>query len=160
MENYGYVPLWVVVKVLSFGLISELYTILKYEDKKEIADIYGLNIDDLLTYFPILANCRNLCAHEDILFEHRTQKVIPNNRYHKELDIPFIDHEYIYGKGDLFAVVIIFKYLLSKDDFRLFINEVEYELSRLDGKLHSIPLDPVLDRMGFPKNYSQLLNIN
>ena len=114
----------------------------------------------MLSFLPVLSNYRNLCAHEDILFEHRTQKVIPNNRYHKELDIPFIDHEYIYGKGDLFAVVIIFKYLLSKDDFRLFINETEYELSRLDGKLHSIPLDPVLDRMGFPKNYSQLLNIN
>ena len=29
MTNYGYVPFWVVVKVLSFGLISELFTIMK-----------------------------------------------------------------------------------------------------------------------------------
>ena len=62
LENYGYIPFWVVVKVLSFGLISELFTVLKYEDKKEIADEYDVDIDDLLTYFPILANCRNLCS--------------------------------------------------------------------------------------------------
>jgi abortive infection bacteriophage resistance protein len=160
ISNYGFIPLWVVVKVLSFGITSELFTIMKRDDQQAIADEFGVAVDNMLSFLPVLSNYRNLCAHEDILFEHRTQKVIPNNRYHKELDIPFIDHEYIYGKGDLFAVVIIFKYLLSKDDFRLFINEVEYELSRLDGKLHSIPLDPVLDRMGFPKNYSQLLNIN
>jgi len=29
ITNYGYVPLWILVKVLSFGIVSELYQILK-----------------------------------------------------------------------------------------------------------------------------------
>ena len=29
MNNYGYIPLWVLVKVLSFGIVCELYSILK-----------------------------------------------------------------------------------------------------------------------------------
>jgi abortive infection bacteriophage resistance protein len=159
INNYGYIPLWVVVKVLSFGITSELFTIMKRDDQQAIAEEFHVTVDNMLSFLPVLSNYRNLCAHEDILFEHKTQKVIPDNKYHKLLDIPFIDHEYIYGKGDLFVVVLIFKYLLSKDDFRLFLNEVSYELDRLAGKLDSIPVYYVLDHMGFPTNYLELLDM-
>lgn len=160
INNYGYIPLWVVVKVLSFGITSELFTIMKTSDQKDIAKEFNVEPEYLITFLPILSNYRNLCAHEDILFEHRTQKVIPDNKYHKALNIPNINDEYIYGKGDLFSVVIIFKYLLSKDDFRLFVNEVTYEIEILEGKLSTISINKVLDRMGFPTNYKSLLEID
>lgn len=159
INNYGYIPLWVVVKVLSFGITSELYTIMKVTDQREIAHEFGVDSEQLSVFLPILSNYRNLCAHEDILFEHRTQKLIPDNNYHEVLNIPKINDEYIYGKGDLFSVVIIFKYMLSKDDFRLFINEISYEIDMLSGKLSSISINNVLDRMGFPTNYKALLDI-
>lgn len=160
INNYGYVPLWVVVKVLSFGLISELFTILKFEDQKEIADIYGTKINDLLIYFPILANFRNLCAHEDIMFEHKTQRKIDDVKYHEYLNIPRMDGEYIYGKDDLFALVIILKQLLREEDFILLINELSYELDVLAGKLKTITIDKVLDRMGFPTNFREIARLN
>ncbi len=160
MNNYGYIPLWIVVKVLSFGITSELYTILKETDQKEIANYYQVSSDELLVFLPILSNYRNLCAHEDILFEHQTQKKIPDNVYHEALNIPLINGEYIYGKGDVFSVVLIFKYLLSKDDFRLFMNEISYEIDRLSGRLEVISIDKVLDRMGFPKNYKTILEMD
>ena len=160
IQNYGYIPLWVVVKVLSFGITSELFTIMKVSDQIEIAKEYGIDPEYLLIFLPILANYRNLCAHEDILYEHKTQKVIPDNIYHSTLNIPFINNEYVYGKGDLFSVVIIFKYLLSKDDFRLFMNELTYEIEALSGKLNTIGIDVILDRMGFPKNYKVLLDLD
>ena len=159
INNYGYIPLWVVVKVLSFGITSELYTIMKDVDQKDIAKEFHVDPENLLTFLPILSNYRNLCAHEDILFEHHTQKVIPDNKYHEALHISKMDDEYMYGKGDVFAVVLIFKYLLSRDDFRLFLNEVSYELDRLAGKLDSIPVYYVLDHMGFPTNYLELLDM-
>ena len=65
----------------------------------------------------------------------------------------------MYGKGDMFSVVIIFKYLLSKDDFRLFINEVSYEIDVLEGKLNTISINKVLDRMGFPLNYEEIVRL-
>ena len=159
IQNYGYIPLWVVVKVLSFGITSELFTIMKVADQIEIAKEYGIDSEYLLIFLPILANYRNLCAHEDILYEHKTQKVIPDTIYHSTLNIPFINNEYIYGKGDLFSVVIIFKFLLSKDDFRLFMNELVYEIEALSGKLNTIGIDVILDRMGFPRNYKVLLDL-
>ena len=39
LKNYGYIPLWVVVKVLSFGIVGELYTVMKREDQEEIANM-------------------------------------------------------------------------------------------------------------------------
>lgn len=160
MTNYGYVPFWVVVKVLSFGLISELYTIMKREDQKEVAEVYGIAPDALLVYLPILANFRNLCAHEDIMYDHRTQRTIEDNKYHAYLNIPKTDGEYIYGKDDLFALIIILKQLLSKDDFTLLINELSYELDILDGKIDTIELDKILDRMGIPANFREIARVD
>lgn len=159
MNNYGYIPLWVLVKVLSFGIVCELFFILKNEDKVVIADIFGCSVDYLESFLPILANYRNLCAHEDIVYEHRTEKAIVNTMYHERLGIPMMDDEYIYGKNDIFAVLIILKYLLRKDDFRLMMREIEYEIERLDGEIDSITIEKILDRMGIPSNYMELVNL-
>ena len=158
-SNYGYVPLWILVKVLSFGIISEMYTILKPEDQLQVAENYDLDIDTLAEYLSILANYRNLCAHEDILFEHKTQKIIADTKYHAELNIPKTDNEYIYGKNDLFALIIILKRMLSDEEFRLLVYEIGYELDILDGKVESIPQEKILDRMGFPTNFRDIINI-
>ncbi len=159
LKNYGYIPLWVVVKVLSFGIVGELYTVMKREDQEEIANIYDLSINNLLTYLPILSNYRNLCAHEDILYDHRTQKIIGDTRYHDGLDIPTTDGEYIYGKDDLFALIIILKQLLRPEEFRLLINELSYEIDILCGKLKVINIGKVLDTMGFPRNFREILDL-
>ena len=159
LKNYGYIPLWVVVKVLSFGIVGELYTVMKREDQEEIANIYDLSINNLLTYLPILSNYRNWCAHEDILYDHRTQKIIGDTKYHDGLDIPTTDGEYIYGKDDLFALIIILKQLLRPEEFRLLINELSYEIDILCGKLKVINIGKVLDTMGFPRNFREILKL-
>lgn len=157
--NYGYIPLWVVVKVLSFGIVGELYTILQYQDQKEIADVFGVSIDSMVDYLPIVANYRNLCAHEDICYINRTQKAIDDTKYHRLLYIPKISEEYIYGKNDLFALIIILKQLLEEDNFNLFISEISYELDRLSGKLKVIKIEKVLHEMGFPNNYKEIVRL-
>ena len=117
INNYGYIPLWVGVKVLSF---------------------------------------RNLCAHEDILYNHETQKAISDTKFHAELDIPKVDDEYIYGKHDIFALIIILKHMLTYSDFKMMMNEIDYEIDWLSSKLKSIDVQKVLYRMGFPDNYKQI----
>ena len=160
ISNYGYIPPWIVVKVLSFGIVSELYGILKVDDQKNIADVFNINYQELMSYLTILSNYRNLCAHEDIVYEHRAQKPIYNTKYHQLLNIPMMDGEYIYGKEDLFAVIIILKHLLRKDDFTLLLNEISYEIDVLSGKLNVIPIAKVLDRMGFPENFKELARLD
>lgn len=159
LSNYGYVPLWILVKLLSFGMINEFYSILKPEDKLSIAQYYNLDVETLGIYIGLLSNYRNLCAHEDIVYEHRTQKTIPDTKYHRLLDIPMMNDEYIYGKNDMFSVVIMLKQVLNKNDFTDFVNEINYELSLLDGRVNVIPQSKILDRMGFPSNWEDITDI-
>ena len=58
------------------------------DHKDEIASYYdSLNAENLEDYLAILSNYRNLCAHEDILYDHRTQRSIPDSKYHIKLNI-------------------------------------------------------------------------
>lgn len=159
LSNYGYIPMWILVKVLSFGIIAELYDILKIEDQVTIADLYHLDSDSLSIYLHLLANFRNLCAHEDILYDHRTQKEIPDNKYHYLMDIEMKDDHYIYGKNDLFAVVIILKDLLTEKEFIDFITEIGYEIDILDGKVDVVPLNLILNKIGFPNNWRDIIKV-
>ena len=159
INNYGYIPLWILVKLLSFGIVSEMFTILKPEDQMSIAEYYDLDILVLSNYLSILSNYRNLCAHEDIVLEHRTQRFIDNTKYHRMLNIPVTDGEYVYGKNDLFALIIIMKQMLSDAEFRLMVYEIGYELDILDGKVNTIPQNKILDKMGFPENFREIVNI-
>lgn len=158
-SNYGYIPLWILVKVLSFGIISELFQVLKPEDQKEIASVFGVETDTLITYLPILANYRNLCAHEDILYENKTQKAIDDTVYHKLLKIEKVEEEYSKGKYDLFALIIIMKQLLENEAFKNMSYEIDNVIETLNYNLHTIKIDEVLERMGFPLNWKDLSKI-
>ncbi len=156
LSNYGYIPMWILVKVLSFGIIAELYNILKVEDQKSIADIYKIDSENLSEYLYLLANFRNLCAHEDILYDHRTQKEILDNIYHKKLNVSKTEDHYDYGKNDLFAITIILKEMLSKEEFNEYITELDREIQELDKKVDSVPLNSILNKMGFPNNWKDI----
>ncbi len=157
MNNYGYIPMWVLVKVLSFGIVCELYTILKKEDQIEIAEVFNTTPGVLEDILIILSNYRNLCAHEDIVYEHRTERIIPDTKYHEMMNIPKMDGEYIYGKNDIFALIIIFKILLNEKNFRIMMKEIEYEIELLDGRVDTIEIGKILDRMGFPEDYINII---
>jgi len=159
LSNYGYIPLWVLVKVLSFGIVSELYSILRIDDRIAIAELYKMDIGTLSTYLPILSNYRNLCAHEDILYENKTQKLIGNTIYHSLLNIPKEEGEYIYGKNDLYALIIIIKQMLKQNEVKNMVLEIEHALNNLAYNLRSIPISKVLNRMGFPENWKEIANI-
>ena len=160
ITKYHYVPLWILVKVLSFGLINELYGILKEEDKDEIANIYNMNSEDFKVYLQLLSNYRNLCAHEDIVFEHRTQTFINDTEYHSKLNLRQNEFgEYTQGKNDLFAVIIMLKCLLQKDRFNECMIEIDTILNRFDNNVDIIKNDKLLNKMGFPKNYMDIINM-
>ena len=157
--TYGYIPLWILVKVLSFGIVSEMFQILKKEDQLEISKIYQIEKDTLIVYLPILANYRNLCAHEDILFENRNQKEIDDTVFHDLLKIKKEDGEFIQGKNDLFALIIIMKQMLDNEDFKNMILELDHVMETLNYNLSTIKIEDVLNRMGFPINWKDLAKI-
>ena len=156
ITNYGYIPLWILVKVLSFGIVGELFSILKRDDQQSICDIYQVDIETMSNYLPILSNYRNLCAHEDILYDNRTQKTIGDTIYHQLLGIEKQDGEYSKGKNDLFALFLIMKQMLSKEEFYNMTLEIENYVHNLEYNLSTIKIEKILERMGFPENWKNL----
>lgn len=159
MNNYGFIPLWILVKVLSFGIMTEFYDILNYDDKEEISKVYNLDTETLKVFLTLLSNFRNVCAHEDILYDHRTQKVIPDCYVHRKLDIAEGLDGYLYGKNDLFSLVIILKYMLDDAEFNLMIDELSLEVEVLDEKIDVVPLDVILNKIGFPSNWKDIRDL-
>ena len=160
INNYGYVPLWILVKVLSFGLINELYGILKPEDQLALSEYYNIDVENLEVYLALLSNYRNLCAHEDIVYDHRSQREINDTVYHERLNLKKEDGIFVQGKNDIFALIIILKQVLKPDKFDEMLNEINAEFIKFDEKVNIISLDKLYNKMGFPRNYMELISIN
>ena len=159
LSKYGYIPMWILVKVLSFGIVSELYAILRYEDQRAIADVYNTTPEVLSLYLSIVANFRNLCAHEEILYDYRTQRSIPDTNIHAALNIQRDELGYVYGKNDLFALMIMLKTLLATEDFRNMVYEIGYAIEVMDHHVDTVPLSDILHKVGFPDNWKDIMEL-
>ena len=56
----------------------------------------------------------------------------------------------------LFALIIIMKYMLSSEEFSDMMNELSYEIDRLDGIVNVVPLNTILNKIGFPDNWRDI----
>ena len=70
-----------------------------------------------------------------------------------------IDGDYIYGRNDLFALVIIMKQMLQTEEFKNMTMELENIVQTLNYNLHTIKIERVFNRMGFPTNWKELAKI-
>lgn len=48
LDNYKYVPLWVLVRILSFGKVSKFYSLMKPKEQNAISRKYNLRINFIL----------------------------------------------------------------------------------------------------------------
>ena len=70
--------------------------------------------------------------------------------------IPKKRNQDAYGKQDLFAVVIAFRYLLTKEDFSNFKRKLVLEIGKLNKKFIYITETELLELMGFPNNWKNI----
>lgn len=114
----------------------------------------------------VLSIFRNACAHDERFYNLRSlnRNMRPNNiktlPLHTRLNIPVNNgNNHIKGKNDLFAIVIIFKTMLSDVSFKQFYNSLEHEINVLSSKLETIPISIIEDAMGFITNWRDLITI-
>ena len=161
LREYGYVPLWVLNNVLTLGNISKFYSNMKQPERQDVAKHYGIPDDVLESALFYLSKIRNFCAHDNRLYCFRNTTPYTNTKLHDTLNIPKTDkngnHEYSYGKRDLFAAVIILKQLLPKQAFKSFVKKVNSALDNLRAKMNVLSEDEILIVMGFPKNWRELV---
>lgn len=107
-------------------------------------------------FLSVLTKFGNVCAHSERLFTYRTRDTISDLPLHSKLSIPMQGIQYQYGKNDLFAVVIVFRYLLPDKDFRLFKKRLTKLIDCVSKKLIHIEDTDLLEKMGFPENWKNI----
>ena len=55
--------------------------------------------------------------------------------------------------------MIILKIMLTEGEFRDLMNQISYEIDILDGKVDTVPVETILNKIGFPSNFRQILEI-
>lgn len=111
---------------------------------------------ELIQYLKVLTVFRNICAHNERLFSFETRFEIPDTALHKKMDIPQKGTQYLYGKHDMFALLIAFRNLLGKDDFKSLKKELTKLINRFCTATSPAQKNKLLQAMHFPSNWSSI----
>ncbi len=156
-NTYQNVPLWVLVNVLTFGQISKMYSFLSQQIRCKISKNFKyVNEKELEQYLKVLVLYRNVCAHNECLFSHKVYSEIPDTKLHKKLGIQKNGNQYVQGKKDLFSVIIALRYLLSKEDFKIFKKELSKIITKYLERSSRLSETELLRYMGFPVNWKKI----
>lgn len=159
LDNFNYIPLWVLVRILSFGKISRFYSLMKPKEQNAISVKYNLRINEFKVILHNLTLARNICAHDEKLYDIKMKNRISSTIYHKKLKIKNKNGNYQYATRDLFSIIIILKLLLEEKQFIKFYTEIIKSIENLKKELSTISINKVMYKMGFPKNYKKLLKL-
>ena len=148
IDKYGFVPPFVLVKILTFGVASSYYGVLKQSDRQAVAKYFKISDKLLKQILKNLTTIRNVAAHSDRLYNY-TSKFY--------LSFKLIDKEYIKSDNitNLYMVIRCMEKLLTNEQYDDLYNSISKEIEKLDKNLNSISIDKVMNIMGFPMNNEQ-----
>ena len=156
-QHYQNVPLWVLINAVSFGTLSKMYQYSSHSIRSKVSHEFDyLNERELERILSVITKFRNVCAHGERLYSYITRNDIPDLLLHSKLKIPKTNGQYIYGKHDLFAVVIAFKYMLERKDFLEFKNQLVKMIKQFLNKTSAISEKQLYEKMGFPDNWADI----
>ena len=145
IDKYGFVPPFVLVKILTFGVASSYYGLLKQSDRQAIAKYFKISDKLLKQILKNLTIIRNIVAHSDRLYNY-TSKFY--------LSFKIIDKNYIKSDNitNLYMVIRCMEKLLTKEQYEELYNSICEEIGKLENKLKSIEINNITKIMGFPMN--------
>lgn len=139
-------PLWVIVEIFSFGMLSKMYSNLTSKQQKKISKgCFNANNGLLESWLNNLAYVRNICAHYGRLYN---KKMVITPRIHNKYN------SYELETNRLFVSILAIKELtIDMIEWRNFETElkalIEEYMDVIDLKL-----------IGFPENWIEILSKN
>ena len=162
MTEHGYIPLWVLVNVLTFGKIENFYKNMKPADKTIVAKQFNLQPGELSKFMHMLALARNKCAHDERFFDIKFRESIHTKSIKNFSLLGLVrakDGSYTYGTNDAYALAIMFALLLSKTELNEFISSMRSAFNKLQKQLHTIPASDIMSIMGFDANWMNITQL-
>ncbi len=137
----GHFPIWAAVELFTFGMLSSLYSVMKVEDKKEIAKQYKISADHFESWLLALVEVRNICAHYGRIYNMPLKQS------------PYMFKEYVQYKTKItkiFPSFIVIRHLLKGTSVW---NTLYAELIALMEEYADVVK---LSFMGFPENWCEV----
>lgn len=96
------IPLWVMMKALTLGTVSKFYSFLPQNIQSRVSIEFDyVTENELVRMLDLLARVRNVCAHNERLFNYRYNKGAINDTFiHQYLGISKINGQFSKGKQD------------------------------------------------------------
>ena len=165
--NYNTVPLWVLMPQLDFGTTAYFFKCSKkdiqskiaknmkfefIEENSEFNNEYIFTGEALSNIIFFVNSFRNICAHNERLYDHR---FISNNIKN------FIVHEHYrlnfnYG---LFDLILVLKFFISPSEYDALITLLASSLGFLYNNIKKNDFIKILNKMKFPRNWEEILEI-
>ena len=142
-DTYGYIPPFVLTKILTFGVASSYYGLLKQTDRQTIAKYFKISDKLLKQILKNLTSIRNIAAHSDRLFCFRDKYT---------LSFKTIDKNYIVNGNstNLYMMLMALKLVLTPKLYTEMMKRINNEIKKLDKQLNSISINDILRIMGYP----------
>ena len=134
IDKYGFVPPFVLIKILTLGELSKLYAMLKQSDRQSISKNFKLSDKVLRQIIINMTMIRNICAHNDRLFS-----------FHSKFRISFkyIEKDYNENSVNIYMMMKCMEYLLPKEKKKEFIKLIKKEIILFLGLRANCKLDKV-----------------
>jgi abortive infection bacteriophage resistance protein len=145
INEYGELPIWAAVEILTFGTLSKYYGNLRKEIQREVAKTFNSDGDKLSGWFESLCEVRNICAHSGRIYNRRLNK--------KPKLYPGNDKGFNEGMSyKIFPRIIIIKKIYSgKGDFQTFITNLSSLVDEYSEYIN-------LEHLGFPKYWRHTID--
>ncbi len=157
--TYGHVPLWALIRTLSFGNASKFLKLMKPKDKKEIAAEYGLSGAKLCNMMELAVCFRNIAAHGERVY----CAALPSVRLTEELEIfsslqtpRNANGTLRFGRNDFLSFLIVLKYLLPPKEFSVCLERVKKEVDELASVLPPVAMNRVYEVSGLSGSWRKL----
>jgi abortive infection bacteriophage resistance protein len=153
-NHNGDIPLWVIINLLTLGNVSRFFKYMQPKEQNEVARRFPMQPNYVNNYYNNITLARNICAHGERFFNFKFTTQINILPEHIALQIPFIHGVPEKGAGDMFAVLLMVKYLLADVDlFDRLKTSISQSLQDLQVELQSISIKDVMKEMGYPSNW-------
>ena len=184
LDRHTYLPMWVLVNILTFGKVSKLFQIqetdvqyLIYKKLNLRGSVNNPTLNDLVNLanlIQILSLYRNMCAHNERFYCTKVNIVIGDDFLGYLSKFPMSNQVSTlhgntgtlpgntYGnlkrlRESLYTLMFAISVFLNNRELKKFKSEINKEIQLLKGSLPSRSFDTVLREMGLNFNWMDLL---
>ena len=136
----GKFPVWAAVELFSFGMLGQLFAIMREADQAAVAGEYGMDAAQLSALISAAIDVRNICAHYNRLYNQTIE------------DQPQLDADQkVYENDRVFPTLLALRAVAGRE--RIWA-EMTQSIARLCQEFPQADLS----LCGFPENWKDVLN--